>query len=157
MRVKHFAVVIALAALVLMPLTAQVQPGDAEDKTALDVIEEHEELTITYDLFAPEFGEFLDGEEQLALFAPTDEVLEGVDAEELSYEEIESLFHRHMTTGIATEYPIEFIEWFGTADGAEIAVYVEDETVTLNDVAAVVEAIPTTNGVVYVIDQSLES
>jgi hypothetical protein len=131
----------------------QAEPGDAEDETALNVISEHQRTSIAYDLFGEEFAEALDGGEQLAIFVPVDDALDGMDRENLSDEEIRSLYERHVATGLASEEPIEFIESFATLDGQMITVTVEDDgTVMLNGTARVIEVIPVTNGIVYIID-----
>lgn len=153
---KHLVAGFAVTTFLVMPLYGQVvQPGDAGDVTALDVIEEHEAISTAYEIFGTAFEERLDGDEGLAFFAPTDEALAEADVEDISDAELESLFNRHLATGLAAEAPLEFIEWFGTMDGTENTVSVENGTVILNDSASVVEAIPAENGVVYIIDQPL--
>ena len=135
----------------------QAEPGDAEDETALSVISEHERTSIAYDLFGDEFADALDGGQHLAIFVPADEVLEGMDRENLSEEEIAALYERHVATGLASEEPIEFIESFSTVDGQMITVTVEEDgTVMLDGTARVIEVIPVTNGIVYIIDGTLD-
>lgn len=160
MRTRNLVTVIAaiVALLALMPLGAQVRPGDAEDETALDVISEHEQTTVAYQLFGEEFADALDGGQRLALFVPADDVFAQIDREreEVSEEEIRALYERHVATGLASQEPIEWIEWFATVDGQRITVTVqEDGTVLLNDTVSIIEAIPTQNGIVYIIDGSL--
>ena len=154
MKAKHFTLAVILVAFVFAPVYAQVEPGDG-DETALDVIADHEDTSLAYEAFGDEFADYLDGEDQIAFFAPTDEALEELETDDVSVDELQALFTRHATTGLAAQYPIEFIEWFGTMDGAENEVAVEDDTVIINDSAEIVEAIPTENGVVYVIDETL--
>ena len=141
----------------LADVDTDVQPGDAEDETALNVISDHEQTSIAYDLFGEEFADALDGGQHLAIFVPMDEALEGMDREDLSGEEIRSLYERHVATGLASEEPIELIESFATVDGQMISVTVEEDgTVVLNGTARVVEAIPVINGIVYIIDGTLD-
>jgi uncharacterized surface protein with fasciclin (FAS1) repeats len=141
----------------LADVDTQAQPGDAEDETALDVISEHARTSIAFDLFGEEFADALGGGEQLAIFVPADDVLEGMAREDLSDEEIRSLYERHVATGLASEEPIEFIESFATVDGQMISVTVEEDgTVVLNGTARIVEVIPVTNGIVYIIDGTLD-
>ena len=157
MNVRHVILAIFLTAALTTPLYAQVQPGEADDETAMDIIAQHDEASVAYELFGSEYEEFLDGDESVALFVPTDDALDDLDADEISALDRETLFRRHISTGLASQSPIEFIEWFATADGEQIAVSVDDDAVLLNDRATVVEAIAATNGVVYIIDQTLES
>ena len=155
---KFIIATVTLVALALTPLAAQVRPGEGEDETALDVISEHEQTTVAYQLFGDEFADRLDGEERLALFVPADEVFAQVDREreEVSEEEIRALYERHVATGLASEEPIEWIEWFATVDGQRISVTVqEDGTVLLNETTRIIETIPVRNGIVYIIDGSL--
>ncbi len=157
MRVRHVVLTMFMAAVLITPLSAQVTPGDSDNGTVKDVIADHDDVSAAYELFGTEFDEFLSGDEQLALFVPTDEALEQIDSEEISGVELQSLFNRHVATGLASREPIEFIEWFITDDGEQVTVSVEDDSVVLNDSATVIEAIAATNGVVYIIDESLES
>jgi uncharacterized surface protein with fasciclin (FAS1) repeats len=155
---KLVIVTVALMALALMPLAAQVRPGEAQDETALDVISEHEQTTVAYQLFGEEFADLLEGDQQLALFVPADDVFAQIDREsdEVSEEEIRALYERHVATGLASREPIEWIEWFTTLDGQRITVTVQDDgTVLLNDTTRIIEAIPVRNGIVYIIDGSL--
>lgn len=157
MNVRHVILTIFLTAALVTPMFAQVQPGEGDDMTVLEIIANHDDTSVAYELFGSEYEEFLDGDDSLALFVPRDEALEDLDLDEMAALDRETLFRRHITSGLASESPIEFIEWFGTADGEQITVTVDDDTVVLNDRATVVEAIAATNGVVYIIDQTLES
>ena len=157
MRIRHVVLTMFMVAVLITPLSAQVRPGDSDSGTVKDVITDHDDLSVAYELFGSEFDELLSGDEQLALFVPTDEALDQIDSEEISAVELQSLFSRHVATGLASREPIEFIEWFVTDDGQQVTVSVEDDTVVLNDSVTVVEAIAATNGVVYIIDESLES
>ncbi len=156
MKVKHLVAVFALSALVLAPLGAQEQPGEADDETALDAIAEHEETSAAYDLFAEAFADVLDGETNLALFAPADDALDGIEAADLSPEELQELFNSHVAFGIASHEPIEFIEWFATADETEVDVEQEDDEVVLNGEVEIEDAIAVENGIVYVVSDSLD-
>lgn len=157
MNVRRVILALFLTATLLTPLYAQVQPGEGDDETAMDIIAQHDDASVAYELFGSEYEEFLSGDEALALFVPRNEALEDLDVDEISALDRETLFRRHLATGLASRSPIEFIEWFATADGEQISVTVDDDTVVLNDRAIVVEAIAATNGVVYIIDQTLES
>ena len=141
------------------PLEAEREsrPGDAEDQTALDVLEDHGRTSVAYDLFGEIFAEALDGGQQLAVFVPADEALQSVDPENLSDEEVRSLYERHITTGLASEEPIAYVDSFTTEDGRMITVTVEEDgTVVLDNVARIIEIIPVTNGIVYLIDATLD-
>ncbi len=154
MQMKHLVTAAVLLALVFAPAYAQMEPGTG-DETALDVIADHEDTSLSYAAFADEFAEYLDDEDQVAFFAPTDDVLEELGIEEASIAELQEVFTRHATTGLAAEIPIEVVEWFGTLDGSQNEVALEDDTPVINDTAEVVEAVPAENGIVYVIDDTL--
>lgn len=154
MLIRKIITGILLGAFAVSPLIAQVQPGDADDISAADAIEEHENTSVAGELFTSEFGSLLEGDENVALFAPEDEVLEG-DSDDISGEELESLFKSHTATGLASQEPLEYIQWFVTENGERVTVSKEDDTLILNDSVEVVEAIPAENGIVYVIDGSL--
>ena len=156
MKVIHLIAVLTMGALVLAPLGAQVQPGEADDETALDAIAEHDRTSVVYDLFAEAFADVLDGESNIALFAPEDDALEGIDVAELSPEELQELFHSHVAFGLASHEPIEFIDWFATGDESQVDVEQEEDDVILNDDVVVEEAIAVENGIVYVIDDALD-
>ncbi|MFO7848993.1 MAG: fasciclin domain-containing protein [Spirochaetia bacterium] len=156
MLTKKIIAAIFLVAFALTPIFAQVQPGDADETSTADAVEEHEETSVAGELFTSEFGSLLDGEENVALFAPKDEVMEDEGIEEISGEELESLFNRHTATGLASQEPLEYVQWFVTEDGEKISVSEKDDTLVLNDSVEVIEAIPAKNGVVYVIDGSLD-
>lgn len=133
------------------------RPGEAEDRTALDVLSQHERTSIAFNLLGEEFADALDGGRRLAIFVPADEALEGIDPAALSDEEIRSLYERHITTGLASEEPIDYIDSFTTEDGRTITVVIDEiGTVVLNDVARVIDIIPVTNGIVYIIDATLD-
>jgi uncharacterized surface protein with fasciclin (FAS1) repeats len=119
------------------------------------VIDSHEETSRAFDIFGSELDDFINDKKNVAFFAPKNEVLEDMNAEDLSEKELESVFKRHVTSGLAAQIPIEFIDWFGTSDGEKITVSVEDDTIVLNDSVSVEEAIPTENRIVYIIDDSL--
>lgn len=157
MRVRNVVLVLVMAGVLIAPLYAQVRPGDADSGTVKDVIADHADVSLAYELFGSEFDEFLSGDEPLALFVPTDEALDQIDSEEISGVEVQTLFNQHTATGLASREPIEFIEWFVTVDGERVTVSVEDDAVILNDSVTVIEAIAATNGVVYIVDDSLGS
>ena len=135
----------------------EARPGDAEDQTALDVLRDHQQTSVAYDLFGEEFADALDGVRPLAFFVPVDGALDALDLEALSGEEVRSLYERHITTGLAAEEPIAYIDSFTTEDGRMITVTVEEDgTVVLDDIARIIEIIPVTNGIVYLIDTTLD-
>ena len=135
-----------------------VQPGDAEEETALDVISDHERTSVAYEIFGRQFTESLDGGQRIALFVPADEFFEGTDHEALTTEEIVFLYLRHMSTGLVSLEPIETVDTFMTADGRLVTVTIDAEgRIVLNGVAAVLEAIPAANGIVYILDNALDS
>ncbi len=146
---------ILFGSFALLPLVAQVQPGDAEDTSVADAVEEHEKTSAADELFASEFDSLLDGDESVAFFAPEDEVLDEEDTADASGDELESFFNGHVATGLASQEPLEHIKWFVTDDGEKVTVSEEDGTIVLNDSVEVVDAIPASNGVVYVTDESL--
>ncbi|TVQ96386.1 MAG: fasciclin domain-containing protein [Spirochaetaceae bacterium] len=157
MRIRNIALALVMVAVLIAPLAAQVRPGDSDSGTVMDVIADHDELGAAYELFGSEFDGLLSGDGPVALFAPTDEVLGQIAAGDVSEAELQSLFNRHVATGLASREPIEFIDWFVTDDGEQVSVSVEDDTVLLNDSATVVEAIAASNGIVYIIDAALDS
>ncbi|MFP3959891.1 MAG: fasciclin domain-containing protein, partial [Spirochaetaceae bacterium] len=128
-------------------------------ETVTDVLSSHDDTSVAHELFAEEFEEFLENNENVAVFAPEDEALDDLEPADLSEDEVDALFTRHVTTGLAAETPIELIDWFATADGEQIEVNgeEEDDKIVLNEEATVVEAVPTENGIVYIIDDSLQS
>ena len=91
---------VAIAALVSIPVFAQVDPGYGDETSLEDV------------------------------------AVEDVDDAELS-----ELFNGHAATGIASQQPIEFIEWFATDQGEQVTVRTEEETVVLNDSVEIVDAV----------------
>ncbi len=157
MKTRLFIITAILGAALVLPVSAQVRPGDAEDVTAIDVVAEHEQISATYELFGSEFADFLGGDTDLAFFAPIDDVIAELDTDDVSAADLEALFESHVATGIASREPIEFIEWFVTVNGERVTVTVEDGTVWLNDTAVVIDAIATENGIVYIIDAPLGS
>lgn len=158
MRLRHLMLVTVLATVLLVPAVAEVvRPGDSDAVSVLDAISDHEQATIVYDLFGSEFAEVLTGDDPVAFFVPSDDALDGLDADALAADELEGLFQQHLSTGLAAEAPLRFIEWFATAYGEQIEVSVDGDTVILNGSIAVLDAIPARNGVVYIIDASLGS
>ncbi len=155
MSIKKIIIGIFLSVFALSPLIAQVQPGDA-DHTVTEVIEEHDNTSVAKELFDSEFETIDSKDESVAFFAPEDEVLNDQAGEEVSAEQLKSLFEGHLAKGIASREPLEYIEWFATESGEKITVSTEDDAVILNDSVEVVDAIPTKNGVVYVIDGALK-
>lgn len=131
---------------------------DDEDETALDVIADHERTSRAYELFGDEFAATLDAEmRQMAFFVPVDEVLEDVDRDDLTEEELQNIAARHAATGIVAMQSLEFVDSFMTMDGEMIMVSVDDEgNITLNDRVKVVETIEIANGFVYIIDGRLD-
>jgi hypothetical protein len=163
---RSTVIAIALVLMLLAQLAADehsrerrtVRPGDAEEGTALDVLSDHEQTSVAYDIFGRHFAESLDGGQRIALFVPADEFFEDMDHEALTTEEIVFLYLRHMSTGLVSLEPIETIDAFMTADGRLVTVTIDAEGRTiLNGIATVVEAIPTTNGIVYILDSTLGS
>ncbi|MFP4206546.1 MAG: fasciclin domain-containing protein [Spirochaetaceae bacterium] len=159
MRRNSVIVALILSTVVLTPVFAQVEPGSGDEETVTDVLSSHDDTSEAHELFAEEFEEFLENNENVAVFAPEDEALDDLEPADLSEDETDALFTRHVTTGLAAETPIELIDWFATADGEQIDVNreEEDDEVVLNEEAAVVETVPTENGIVYIIDDSLQS
>lgn len=155
MSIKKIITGIFLSVFVLSPLIAQVQPGDA-DQTVTEVIEEHDNTSMAKELFDSEFESIDSKDGNVAFFAPEDEVLNEQTGEEVSAEQLKSLFESHLAKGIASQEPLEYIEWFATESGEKITVSTEDDAVILNDSVEVVDVMPTKNGVVYVIDGTLK-
>lgn len=152
-------IALIVGSIAIAPVIAQVEPGSADEKSAADVLSESSGTSVAYELFDERLDEFLEENESVALFAPNDDALEDVAPEELSDDEVDELFTRHVSTGLVTQAPIEFVDWFATADGERIQVALEEdgdeERVVLDEEATVIEAVPTANGIVYVIDDSL--
>lgn len=80
------------------------------------------------------------------------QVIEPGDAEEK-----EAFVERQLSTGLAAKEPIEFIEWFVTEDGKRTMVSKKNGDVVLDDSTYIVDAIPAKNGIVYIINESLDS
>lgn len=166
MRAHKAILTMFLVLVFLVPLVADehpeerrpARPGDTEEGTALDVLSDHEKTSVAYEIFGRHFAESLDGGQRIALFVPADEFFEDIDHEELTTAEIVFLYLRHMSTGLVSLEPIETVDTFMTADGRLVTVMVDEQGRTvLNGVAAVVEAIPTTNGIVYILDNALDT
>ena len=165
MRAHVPALTMLLALVCLARLAADEQPeerrsarpGDAEEATALDVLSEHEQTSVVYEIFGRHFAESLDGGQRIALFVPANDFFADVDHEELTTDEIVFLYLRHMSTGLVSLEPIETIDAFMTADGRLVTVVLDERGRTvLNGVATILEAIPTTNGIVYILDRALD-
>ncbi len=75
MRVRNLTLALVMGTVMIASLTAQVRPGDADNGTVRDVLGDHDSVSATYELFGSEFEDVLGGEDNVALFAPTDEVL----------------------------------------------------------------------------------
>ncbi|MFP4643681.1 MAG: fasciclin domain-containing protein [Spirochaetales bacterium] len=153
---KWFIIALVMLTFGLSPLFSQVEPGDADGETAEDVISEHEETSEAEELFADDFENALDGSDNVAFFVPSDDALEDIDADEVTSEESEELFNAHISYGIASEEPLELVEWFATGDQSEVDVETDDDDIYLEDEIAVEDAVPAENGIVYVIDEPLE-
>ncbi|MFW6368618.1 MAG: fasciclin domain-containing protein [Spirochaetota bacterium] len=156
MKMKTSIICLAMAALLAAPVLAQEEPGSGSDETAAEALADHDDTSVAAEVFGEAYEDDLDGDTSVAFFAPNDDVLEGVAEDDLSDEERQELFERHVTYGLAAEAPIEFIDWFAAADQERIEVSEEDEEIVLDEEVAVEDEIPVANGIVYVIDGSLD-
>ena len=125
-------------------------------ETTVQVIERHERTTIAHELFGSEIAEMMEREPYVAVFVPADEALEDIDRGELTEEERRELSERHVATRV-DDGPIEEADSFVTAGGQTVTVTREaDGTLLLNGRIVVIETVRTQDGVVYVIDRTID-
>ena len=128
-----------------------------QQETTVEVIAQHEQTTVAHELFSEKIAEMMEREPRVAVFVPADEAFEEIDREELTEEERRELFERHVAIGDITEAEIEEVDSFETARGRRVAVTREpDGTVVLDGRVVVVETVRTRDGVVYVIDRTID-
>ena len=161
MRLRNMSIMLVLLVVILAPLAAvgveEADYPEAHRDTALDVIGEHDQTTIAYEVFGDEFAEAIDAAPRHAYFVPTDAALEDWDPEQLTNEELEALVRRHLAAGPVAEEQLELVDSFMTMDGQTIDVALDPEgRPVLNGTVTVIETIDVAYGVVYIIDGRLD-
>ena len=161
MRLRYVSTMLILLVVIGAPLAAVGEPEanypEAHRDTALDVIAEHDQTTIAYEVFGDEFAEAIDTAPRHAFFVPTDAALEDWDPEQFTNEELQVLVRRHIAVGSVAEGQIEFVDSFMTMDGQAIEVALDPEgRPVLNGTVTVLETIDVAYGVVYIIDGRLD-
>jgi uncharacterized surface protein with fasciclin (FAS1) repeats len=139
-------------------------PAEAEAMDIVDTaIEAGQFSTLVAAVQAAGLVETLKGEGPYTVFAPTDEAFAaaldalGLTPEELlaDTETLTDILLYHVVPGAVYAADVAGLESATTAQGSDIAITIDGETVMINDATVVAADIEASNGVIHVIDSVL--
>lgn len=162
------AVRLAIAGTVAEPptesTTTQSTEGDeAGEPTIAELLAARDDMTsLVSAIDEAGLGDVLAGEDEITVFAPTDDAFEALpdgtlEALRADPDALTEVLTYHVAEGALTAEQVVALPTITTVQGDDLTVTVDDEgTVTINGTAAIVEAdLLAANGVVHVIDAVL--
>lgn len=158
---QSIALLSGLLLLVLLPLSANAQDGEA---TIAEIAADNEDFsTLVAALDAAGLVGVLDGDGPFTVFAPTNEAFEALPEGEVeallepeNRELLTQILTYHVVEGKAMASDVVEMDEVTTLMGSAVSIAVDGNTVRLGGSAEVVQAdIEASNGVIHVIDSVL--